>query len=242
MTIACPGCSADMATLSADGHYGRTVTLDLCHACGAFWFDVDESLALTPGAILRLFIVIAEHQRDRRPVSGSPTCPRCRRALALTSDMQRNTRFSYRRCPADHGRFIAFAEFLREKNFVRPLSGPELAQLRANVKMIHCSSCGAPIDLEHTSVCGYCRAPVSMLDSRQVETVVSQLRREEAERRTVDPALPMRLATDRLQVERLFRSLERSPGSSSEPESVWHAPGLIEAGLAAVAELFTATD
>jgi hypothetical protein len=226
-----------MTRLSVDAHYGRTVGLDLCHACGAFWFDVDESLALTPGAILRLFVVIGEHQKDRRAAAGSPTCPRCHHGLALTSDMQRNTRFSYWRCPADHGRFITFAEFLREKNFVRPLSGQELVQLRANVKMIRCSSCGAPIDLEHTSVCGYCRAPVSMLDARQVETVATHLKQAEAERRIVDPALPMRLMADRLRVERLFESFDGSAGRSNPIGS-----GLVEAGLAAVAEFLTATD
>ncbi|HMH50233.1 MAG TPA: hypothetical protein VK548_08380, partial [Candidatus Acidoferrum sp.] len=165
MAIACPGCSLPMAQLSVDAHYGRTVSLDLCHACGAFWFDVNESLALTPGAVLKLFVVIAERHGERRPPSGSSTCPRCRRTLALTFDMQRNVHFTYWRCPAEHGRFTSFAEFLREKDFVRPLSGPELDQLRANVKMIHCSSCGAPIDLERTSTCGYCRAPVSVLDA-----------------------------------------------------------------------------
>jgi hypothetical protein len=229
MATACPGCSLPMAQIAVDAHYGRTAGLDLCHACGAFWFDVDESLALTPGAVLKLFVVIAERHGERRPPAGSPTCPRCRRTLVLTSDMQRNVRFGYWRCPAEHGRFTTFAEFLREKNFVRPLSGPELTQLRANVKMIHCSSCGAPIDLERTWTCHYCRAPVSVLDARQVEAAVAQLKHAEAERQTVDPALPLRLMADRLHVERLFEGLDRSPG-------------LVEAGLASVAELLGATD
>jgi hypothetical protein len=228
MAIACPGCSQPMAQLTVDAHYGRTLGIDLCHACGAFWFDVNESLALTPGAVLKLFMIIAQRHGDRRPPAGFPTCPRCRHALALTSDMQRNVHFTYWRCPSEHGRFTTFAEFLREKNFVRPLTGPELDQLRANVKMIHCSSCGAPIDLEHTSTCSYCRAPVSVLDAKQVETVVAQLQQAETARTTVDPALPLRLMADRLHVERLFKDLDRSPG-------------LIEAGLAGVAELLGVT-
>ena len=95
--------------------------------------------------------------------------------------------------------------------------------------MIHCSSCGAPIDLEHTSTCGYCRAPVSVLDAKQVETVVAQLKHAETERQTVDPALPMRLMADRLHVESLFKSFDQSSG-------------LVEAGLATVAELLGAAD
>jgi hypothetical protein len=228
MAVTCPGCSLAMAQLSVDGHYGRTVALDLCHACGAFWFDLNESLGLTPGAVLRLFVVIGERQGDRRPPPGQPACPRCRRRLLLTSDVQRAVRFGYWRCPGEHGRFITFAEFLREKNFVRPLSPPELARLRAGVKMIHCSSCGAPIDLEQASTCGYCRAPVSMLDPGQVEKVVAGLKQAEAERQQVDPTLPLRLMADRLHVDRLFQGLD-------------HSPGLVEAGLASLADLFGET-
>jgi hypothetical protein len=223
-----------MTSQSVDGHYGRTVTLDLCHPCGAFWFDLNESLALTPGAVLRLFVVIGERRDDRRPPSESPTCPRCRHRLARTFDMQRATRFAYWRCPAEHGRFITFGEFLREKNFVRPLSAAELADLRANVTMIHCSSCAAPIDLERTSTCDYCRAPVSMLDAHQVEKVVGQLQRAEADRRTVDPTLPMRLLGDRLHVNRLFSGFDASDAG--------HAPGIVETGLAALAEFLAGSD
>jgi transposase-like protein len=221
-----------MTQLSLDGHYGRTIGLDLCHACGGLWFDADESLALTPGATLRLVVVIGEHGQERRAPLGTPTCPRCRATLALTSDMQRNTRFSYWRCAAEHGRFITFAEFLREKSFVRPLSGQELAELRASVKMIRCSSCGAPFDLAQASACGHCRAPVSVLDAHQVERVVAQLKQAETARQTVDPTLPMRLMADRLRVEHLFANLDGCSSASN-------ALGLIETGLATLAELLT---
>lgn len=238
MATSCPGCSLEMTQQLLPAHYGRSVTLDLCHPCGAFWFDAGESLALTAGATLQLFATIGKRPQDRRASPGSPTCPRCRRRLVRTSDVQRTTRFGYWRCPADHGRFITFAEFLREKNFVRPLSAPELAELRANVKMIHCSSCGAPVDLEHASTCRYCRAPVSMLDARQVEKVVARLERAEAGRGTVDPALPMRLLADRRHVEQLFRALDHPSGWTISTAT----PGLVEAGLAAIAELLGPSD
>jgi hypothetical protein len=187
-----------MTRQSLDAHYGRTVDVDLCHACGGLWFDANESLALTPGSVLQLFARIAEGRRERRPPPGTLTCPRCHRTLVATADLQRDTAFGYWRCASDHGRFITFADFLREKNFVRPLTGRELAKLRANVQMVHCSSCGAPIDVARTSSCAYCRAPVSVIDAHQVETAVGDLRRAEAERRAVDPALLRRLVTERL--------------------------------------------
>jgi hypothetical protein len=71
-----------------------------------------------------------------------------------------------------------------------------------------------------------------MLDARQVESAVRELRRAETERTTVDPALPARLMADRLHVERLFRDLGRSTEGG--------APGLVEAGLRSVAELLAA--
>lgn len=232
----CPGCGQPMAHEGLDGHYGRIVQLDLCHGCGAIWFDGLESLALAPGAILRLFVVVGEHHGERHlPPAGTPSCPRCRRQLVRTSDMQRTTRFTYWRCPADHGRWTAFAEFLREKDFVRPLSARELAELRAAVRTVHCEGCGAPVDLEHSSACGHCRAPVSILDAAQVEKVVAELSRAEEKRQTVDPSLPLRLAADRLSVERLFQRLEHP----SDWVDVRGPFGLIEAGLATVAALLS---
>ena len=233
-TTTCPGCSGEMESQQLDAHYGRTVTIDLCRPCGAFWFDSFESVALTPGSVLKMFAMIADRKQDRPPLSGSPTCPRCRKGLVRTTDLQRGTRFHYWACPADHGRFTPFAEFLREKNFVRPLSGDELEKLRANVKMIHCSSCGAPIDLAQSSICGHCRAPVSILDPAQMEKMVAELKQQEAKRQTVDPMLPMRLMTERLDAEVLFKKLDR--------RSSWaagHGPDLLDIGIAAVAELLS---
>jgi hypothetical protein len=225
-----------MSAQTFDGHYGRTVALDLCHPCGALWFDGEESLGLAPGAVLRIFALISDHRGELRAMPApAPTCPRCRRGLARTRDKQRDTAFVYWRCPAEHGRFTAFAEFLREKRFVRPLSLPELTALRANVKTIQCSSCGAPVDLVQSSACGHCRAPVSTLDARQVERVVAELRQAEEKRRTVDPTLPARLMMDRLEVERLFYRLDH-PGDGSETGG---ARGLVEAGLDALAEIFS---
>jgi hypothetical protein len=49
-----------------------------------------------------------------------------------------------------------FFEFLLEKNFVRPITGSELAALKAKVQSVECSNCGAPLDLAHDAACRYC--------------------------------------------------------------------------------------
>src|SRR6185436_20865149 len=108
----CPACSLEMAAPTLEGHYGRAVQVDWCASCAGFWFDGNESIALSPGAVLRLFALIHEKPAESRaPLPDTLTCPRCRKCLVRTADMQRGTRFQYFRCPGEHGRFIASAEF-----------------------------------------------------------------------------------------------------------------------------------
>lgn len=213
MALQCSGCSGEMTQRTFEANYAAPVTLDLCLTCAAFWFDGMESLALAPGAVLDLFVLIHENKKTPAPLGDSLTCPRCRARLQRTGNMQRSTRFTYWRCPADHGHFITFLDFLREKNFVRPLSPAEIEDLKRNVRSVTCSSCGAPVDLAQSSACGYCRAPLSMLDAKQVETVVASLKREDAKRDEArrgeeDPLLLAQLLQDRAAVSRGFKRME----------------------------------
>ena len=48
----------------------------------------------------------------------------------MTNDMQRSTRFSYWKCDKEHGKFIRFLDFLKEKNFIRPMSAEEIEALK----------------------------------------------------------------------------------------------------------------
>jgi Zn-finger nucleic acid-binding protein len=210
-----------MSEQSFERLYAKPVPIDICHPCTALWFDRLENLTLTPGAVLRLFVVMNDNKpAQRTPLRADLICPRCHARLRLTHDMQRNTRFQYWSCPDEHGHFITFFEFLREKNFVRPLGPAELARLKDNVRTVTCSSCGAPVDLDVDAACPYCRAPLSMLDAGQLDAVVQQLKRDEAKRQAaagqpLDPALARRLAEVR----------------SDAPDE---GDGLVEAGLAAL--------
>jgi hypothetical protein len=81
---------------------------------------------------------------------------------------------------------------------LRQAAVPErLAELRRYAPSVRCSACGAPIDLARESLCGHCRAPLSMLDPDQVETMVRDLQRAEARRTTIDPTFAVRLIADR---------------------------------------------
>jgi len=231
-SLTCPGCSRPTTPQALQGKYGQPLGLDLCFPCSIVWFDGFESLLLAPGAILTLFTSIHEHRAEQQPRPlARPACPRCRVALVETHDRQRHVAFRYWRCPAEHGRLTTFVEFLREKDFVRPLAPAELADLKQRIRTIRCDGCGAGIDLERGSVCDYCRSPVSTLDPAHVERVLRELSAAEEKRGTVDPALPARLAMDRLRVDDFFRRVERESGRDVE---LGAAIGLVGAGIGAV--------
>jgi hypothetical protein len=216
-----------------DGHHGRSIVIDLCHPCQSFWFDQYESLRLTPGATLALFRVIGENVA-RRAASRADLekCPRCRARLRQTHDMQRATRFEYLSCPHGHGRFTTFFDFLREKNFIRPLTPEQIADLRRNIQIVNCSNCGGPIDLACGEACSHCGSPVSMLDMQQAVSLIAKLRTaEERERQPVDPAFPLAMARARLEAEHAFAGLEG--------DALWRRDatesGVVAAGLSALA-------
>jgi hypothetical protein len=200
-----------MVSRPLEGRYGQPLGLDLCFACSAVWFDGYESLLLAPGAILTLFELIHEHRAEQqgRPLAH-PACPRCSVALVATHDRQRHVPFRYWRCPDEHGRLTTFVDFLREKDFVRPLAPAEHAELKVQVRTVRCDGCGAAVDLQRGSACAYCRSPVSTLDAAHVERVLRELHAAEEKRQTVDPMLPARLAMDRIAVDDFFRRIQRA--------------------------------
>ena len=221
-----------MTALTLEAHLGTTVTIDLCAPCQAFWFDQRESLQLRPGSTLRLFRLIGDQASSPRvALSNVLRCPHCGSRLLPTHDRQRNTPFRYWRCDHGHGRLITFFDFLREKEFIRPLSPQQLDELRQNIQMVNCSNCGAPIDLATASSCTHCGSPVSMLDMKQAEQMVTQLQQADLHAQSIDPTLA-------LQLERAKREVEASFASFQSDADWWqHASsaGLVEAGLTAVA-------
>jgi Zn-finger nucleic acid-binding protein len=211
--MTCPNCRVEMTGLTLTGHLGRQVTIDLCHTCQAFWFDGLESLQLAPGSVRELFRTIGQRSATRAaPLSATAACPHCGLRLVPTSDQQRSTRFEYRRCPQRHGRLISFFNFLREKNFVRPLSEAQIAHLRRNLQMVHCSNCGAPIDLAAGTDCAHCGSPLSMVDVPGVDSLMASPQSTSAPAGGVDPALPLALDRARRDVNASFAAFEREPG------------------------------
>lgn len=184
--LACPSCRAPTEKRRFGRQTHGELILDICWDCHAIWFDQYESAQLTPGAVIELFRLIHEHRgQPARALADSMACPHCKARLLLTQDLQRTNRLTYHRCPAGHGRLTSFFQFLREKQFIRSLSQPEIEKLRATVAQVRCSGCGAVVDLARDSACGYCRSPISVLDADAVEKALSAL--SDADRRRTQP-------------------------------------------------------
>jgi hypothetical protein len=126
--------------------------------------------------VLELFRIVGEAGGGARaPLADDARCPRCDLQLVRTFDQQRQSRFEYRRCPEGHGRLTSFFNFLREKNFLQPLSAAQIEDLRRNLRSINCSNCGAPVDLVKSTACAHCQSPLSILDVGQAERLVAAL-------------------------------------------------------------------
>jgi hypothetical protein len=165
-----------MQSLDLERRAAGTLVVDLCEPCQALWFDPMESPQLSPRATLELFRAINDAKAsERRPLPQRMSCPRCDTPLAPTQDLQHTTRFSYYRCVRGHGRLTPFFQFLREKNFIRPIPREDLERLKSLVRIIRCSSCGAPIDLETSTACEFCRAPIAILDPEAASRAVREL-------------------------------------------------------------------
>lgn len=234
----CPSCRQPLHARTFAGNYGKTVPLDLCRACSGIWFDRYENLQLSAQAILHLFRIIHEQQAEsRRPLPEHMSCPRCMTRLTHTSDRQRNTRFHYFACAREHGRFITFFQFLREKNFVRSLSPKEVVELKTHITTLNCSNCGAVVDMDKTSRCTYCSTPISMLDPQQVEKTLRELHQED-KRQAVDPLLHHRLRVERLKAEAESRRQHEHLSAVLDPLMWEGSVDLVGAGISMLLDGF----
>jgi hypothetical protein len=171
---ACPSCAQAMTRLDLPQKNGGSVALDLCFPCQGIWFDAYESAQISPAGIIDLFKLIHAHgDEPRRQISAKPRCPRCKDALIAGLDLVRGGRFTYHRCLQNHGRFTMFAQFMIEKGFVRQLAPAEVRELAAKIGTVHCTGCGAPIDIRSEAACPHCASPISILDAEAVEKALA---------------------------------------------------------------------
>ena len=147
------------------------------------WLDSRESIHLSPRGTIDLFRLLHEHGDDpRHTVARAQACPHCGARLNLLHDIGKGGRFSYYACPEWHGRLTPFSEFLKEKQFVRALSPMEREKVKAQLKQVQCSGCGAPVDLVGGFECGHCGSPITVLDAEAVEQTIRDLEKRDEQR------------------------------------------------------------
>ena len=235
MRMKCSNCSAEMTSMTVEAHLTAPLTIEVCMPCQAFWFDKYEDLKISAASTLRLMKLIGENSSPSgTPLAEMLHCPRCGSRLLLTHDLQGTTKFSYWRCGDEHGRFIGFLDFLREKKFIRTLSPKEINELRQKIQTVNCSNCGASINLATDSICAHCGSPISILDMKQPQLMLHQLQ-QAAEPRPIDPALPLELESARRETEHLFGPTEAGSDWLSDAS----ASNLVHAGLTAFARWLT---
>lgn len=220
------------------GQYGGEVEIDFCFACQGLWFDHMENLKLAPEAIVTMFREMHRHRDTAHaPLAQRLSCPECHGRLSQGFDIVRSGRYITHRCDSRHGRFSSFASFMIEKGFVRQLTRPEIASIAAKVGVIHCSSCGAPVDLRREDACSHCRSPLSLLDPQAVESAMQTYANASA--RPAGSA-PADIADALIAVARERSRAQRESGRSSEAGLVGGVPAtdLFSAGLSLIGALW----
>ena len=148
----------------------RSIEVALCFSCQGLWFDPQENLLLLPAAVVDLFKLLHKQSNaTRQPLAETLNCPTCTEELSHGFDVVRSGRYITYRCARGHGRFSTFSSFMIEKGFVRQLSGFEIADFAKLAEIIHCRSCGAPVDLRKDHACPNCRSAFSLLDPQATD-------------------------------------------------------------------------
>ncbi len=227
-----------MTVARFDGHYGRSLDIDVCSGCNGLWFDQMENHALTPGATLKLFREMgAAVAHAKRPLRANKACPRGGLELMPAVDKQRSTSFESFRCREGHGRYMTFTSFRRAKNFIRDLTPGEVHDLCRHVQTIKCTNCAAAVDITKESSCSCCRTPIAMLDPEQLAITISELEAAAQKRQTVDPLLPLRLAHGRLKAERVFAEMATKARAHV---GGWTSLNLVDTGLSSIVHVLDA--
>lgn len=184
----CPSCHQATDKHRFARKLGGEIVLDLCFPCQGIWFDENESVQITPGGIIELFELIHQHGDNQRlPLASQLHCPRCNERLLHGLDVVKTGgKFNYHRCLQQHGRFITFGQLMIEKGFVRQLSRAEINTLAVQVGSVHCTGCGAPVDIRTDHACRHCGAAIAILDRNAIEQALTRYQTAETQRDRVD--------------------------------------------------------
>ncbi|MEO8278060.1 MAG: zinc ribbon domain-containing protein [Ideonella sp.] len=160
----CGNCGVAMRALPLAGHYGSTVTIDVCQDCDLVWFDDVETARLSGPGLLELIGAMASAQRrPHNTLSAAIACPRCRGPVRGVHNRSRWGTSMQLACLNRHGAYQTFAQFLAEKGLTRPMSSADRTKLLQRDGAIHCINCGAQLDSDARQ-CRWCESVPAVVD------------------------------------------------------------------------------
>ena len=166
----CTSCQQPLKEVKLEGHYGQSVSADVCGNCHLVWFDAFESVRLSGLGWIGLLREMMATPRAAQTVSPKMSCVRCHGALKAVRNLTRFGRTAALECPRGHGYTQGFALLLAERGLVRTLTTRDLAALQKEKMQPSCLNCGAPVSQVPTELsgqtpeCSYCETPLMLFD------------------------------------------------------------------------------
>ena len=166
----CTSCQQPLKEIKLEGHYGQSVSADVCGNCHLVWFDAFESVRLSGLGWVSLLREMMATPRAAQTVSPKMSCVRCHGALKAVRNLTRFGRTAALECPRGHGHYQGFALLLAERGLVRTLGSRDLAALKEENTQPSCLNCGAPVTQVPTELsgqtpeCSYCETPLMLFD------------------------------------------------------------------------------
>ena len=166
----CTSCQQPLKEIKLEGHYGQSVSADVCGNCHLVWFDAFESVRLSGLGWVSLLREMMATPRAAQTVSPKMSCVRCHGALKAVRNLTRFGRTAALECPRGHGHYQGFALLLAERGLVRTLNTRDLTALKEENTQPSCLNCGAPVTQVPTELsgqtpeCNYCETPLMLFD------------------------------------------------------------------------------
>ncbi len=166
----CTSCQQPLKEIKLEGHYGQSVSADVCGNCHLVWFDAYESVRLSGLGWIGLLREMIATPRAVQNVPPVLQCVRCKAALKAVRNLTRFGRTAALECERGHGQFQGFALLLAERGLVRTLNTRDLAALKEENTQPSCLNCGAPVESVPTELsgqtpaCTYCETPLMLFD------------------------------------------------------------------------------
>jgi hypothetical protein len=166
----CTSCQQPLKELKLEGHYGQSVSTDICGNCHLVWFDAFESVRLSGLGWVGLLREMIATPPAAQNVPPQLQCVRCKGGLKAVRNLTRFGRTAALECERGHGHYQGFALLLAERGLVRTLNSRDLAALKEENTPPSCLNCGAPVEevpttlSGQTPVCSHCETPLMLFD------------------------------------------------------------------------------